>query len=751
MGCRRNADTNNNKHGVTSHIQIENRANLPNADNSISFDCNSFCISNSLNVVSYNVDGLFSKLSDVDFLSFIDQFDCVCLLETYMTDNIIPKNIFTQFLPAYFYPAIPSAGQGRASGGIIVLVKLKFKNIVSRIEHDFHSSIVLLFKNVLNGSKNDLVFISTYIHPYGSVFYNNQNENNGINLFENSFFNLHKKYLHSEFMISGDFNSRISDTQPCDELFASEKYLENINTLSFFDSNCYESMARNSQDKTTNMFGKSFIEFIAGFNLIVLNGISLKDNDSSFTFMSPTGNSVIDYFVVSDSLFHLTDKMLVLTRTESFHFPISLTLKLKDIQCVQNNHQLSTKTDYDFLKWDNEKRNQFLYKCSLNNFRSYLQLLERDICVNADKCISMFCDFLKNASTMMKKSPKGNKSLKQNMYNNKTFFDKECYEQKLILRKCLRKYKRKNNNKNKNEYTECRKKYKSFIENKKKIFNNSKISYLLNNFSNSKLFWKEIKSITLHVNNYNNIDTEQFFIYFKSIFQKDISPPPICFESNQTAYFTFDNQNESFLELNADITREEVENSLVSIKSNKSPGTDCILNEMLKSTSEDITPFLLSLFQYLFKNHVFPTEWKKSIIVPVFKKGDINSCSNFRPISLTSLLSKTYTNILNKRLTKFVERNNIIPEEQAGFREKYSTVDHIFTLYSMIYKQFSKDRKLYVAFVDYSKCFDTVNKHALFNVLEKNGIKGSILECIKSIYENVFACIKNCDEFSDFF
>ena len=246
MGCSQYADTNNNKHGVTFYNQITSRANARNEESTNLFDCNSFCISNSLNVVSFNVDGLFSKLFDVDFLSFIDKFDCVCLLETHMSDNIIPKNIFTQFLPAYFYPAHPSAVQGRASGGIIVLVKLKFKNIVSRIEHDFHSSIVLLFKNVLNGTKKDLIFISTYIHPYGSVFYNNQNDNNGINLFENSFFNLYKKYLHSEFMLSGDFNSRISDTQPCDELFNTEKYLENINTLSFFDSNCYESMTRNS-------------------------------------------------------------------------------------------------------------------------------------------------------------------------------------------------------------------------------------------------------------------------------------------------------------------------------------------------------------------------------------------------------------------------------------------------------------------------------------------------------------------------
>ena len=319
------------------------------------------------------------------------------------------------------------------------------------------------------------------------------------------------------------------------------------------------------------------------------------------------------------------------------------------------------------------------------------------------------------------------------------------------MRKCFRKYRRNKSNENKHAYTECRKKYKSFIKNKKKSFNKLKIQSILNNFNNSKLFWKDIKSITVKENNNYDIDTKDFFYYFKSVFQKDATPPSICFEPNQTPYYTFNNENESFSALNSDITREEVENSLSMIKSNKSPGTDRILNEMLKSSSLEITPFLISLFNHIFRNHIFPNEWKKSIIVPIHKKGNVNDCNNFRPISLTSLLSKTYTNILNKRLTHFVECNNILPIEQGGFREKYSTVDHIFTLYSMIHKQFSKDQKLYVAFVDYSKCFDTVNKHALFNVLEKNGITGSILESIKSIYEDVFACIKNHDEFSDFF
>ena len=105
----------------------------------------------------------------------------------------------------------------------------------------------------------------------------------------------------------------------------------------------------------------------------------------------------------------------------------------------------------------------------------------------------------------------------------------------------------------------------------------------------------------------------------------------------------------------------------------------------------------------------------------------------------------------HKRLTVFVESNNVLPIKQAGFREKHSTIDHIFTLYSMISKQLSMNRKLYVAFVDYSRCFDTVNKYAMFNILERNGIKGTLLGCIKSIYKSVHACIKNNGEFSELF
>ena len=135
--------------------------------------------------------------------------------------------------------------------------------------------------------------------------------------------------------------------------------------------------------------------------------------------------------------------------------------------------------------------------------------------------------------------------------------------------------------------------------------------------------------------------------------------------------------------------------------------------EILKHTYPYCSSFILNALNNVFKKtHTFPSEWTSSAIIPIHKKGDTNSCDNYRSIWLTSLFSKIYTAVLDKRLGVFTNTNNIIPEEQAGFREGYSTIDHIFSLYAMIQKQFTKDRKLYVCFVDYKKAFDSVNREA---------------------------------------
>ena len=76
-------------------------------------------------------------------------------------------------------------------------------------------------------------------------------------------------------------------------------------------------------------------------------------------------------------------------------------------------------------------------------------------------------------------------------------------------------------------------------------------------------------------------------------------------------------------------------------------------------------------------------------------------------------------------------------EAQAGFRKDYSTVDHIFTMHAMVSKHLKKNKKLYVAFVDFRKAFDTVKRNVLWNVLLQLGIGGNMLNTLRAMYSSV--------------
>ena len=112
---------------------------------------------------------------------------------------------------------------------------------------------------------------------------------------------------------------------------------------------------------------------------------------------------------------------------------------------------------------------------------------------------------------------------------------------------------------------------------------------------------------------------------------------------------------------------------------------------------------------------------------PLHKKGDINVADNYRGISLLNICSKLYSFVLNKRITKWIDDNEIFGEEQAGFRQERSTFDHIFTLLALIQKQLLRHIKLYVA-------FDTICRTKLWTVLHRNGLRGKIAIALQSMY-----------------
>jgi len=120
-------------------------------------------------------------------------------------------------------------------------------------------------------------------------------------------------------------------------------------------------------------------------------------------------------------------------------------------------------------------------------------------------------------------------------------------------------------------------------------------------------------------------------------------------------------------------------------KNHKSPGIDQIPAELITARDKKIRCEILKLTISIWNKEELPEEWKESIIVPIFKKGDKTNCNNYRGISLLSTTYKILSNILLPRLTPYAEE--IIGDHQRGFRRNRSTTDHIICFRKILEKK----------------------------------------------------------------
>ena len=114
---------------------------------------------------------------------------------------------------------------------------------------------------------------------------------------------------------------------------------------------------------------------------------------------------------------------------------------------------------------------------------------------------------------------------------------------------------------------------------------------------------------------------------------------------------------------------------------------------------------------------------------------------NYRPITIVSCLGKLFTAILNARLNDYTEEFMILKENQSGFRQSYSTLDNIFSIFTLFQILKSKKKKLYCAFIDFEKAFDSVWRDGLFHKLLLNNINGKMYNIIFNMYTSVKSCI----------
>ena len=113
-------------------------------------------------------------------------------------------------------------------------------------------------------------------------------------------------------------------------------------------------------------------------------------------------------------------------------------------------------------------------------------------------------------------------------------------------------------------------------------------------------------------------------------------------------------------------------------------------------------------------NGYFPEVWREGYVVPIHKKGKFDGVNNFRGITLFSTSGKSFTRILNNRLSEWASASAIYIEAQAGYRANMSTIDNIYVLHGLINHFINRGNRLYCAFVDFTKAFDYVNRDVIW-------------------------------------
>lgn len=247
---------------------------------------------------------------------------------------------------------------------------------------------------------------------------------------------------------------------------------------------------------------------------------------------------------------------------------------------------------------------------------------------------------------------------------------------------------------------------------------------------------KAIKSDLGQVITDDKLMAENFNDFFSTVgeklSEKIVIPNDILTDKKQTnSTIIFDpiSDNDLIMEIN-------------SLKNGAAGGGDDVAVNMVKRNHRYLLTPLKHLVNGVFGCGVFPAVFKNSIVIPVYKSGSKTEINNYRPIALTSTISKIIEKCIKLRLCNFLETENLLSNAQFGFRRGRNTEDAIAEVTDFIVSGFNEGLKTLAVFLDLSKAFDTVKHHILLEKLKNYGIRGSAQNLFRTYLENRTQVVK---------
>nr|CAI5832635.1 unnamed protein product [Callosobruchus analis] len=232
------------------------------------------------------------------------------------------------------------------------------------------------------------------------------------------------------------------------------------------------------------------------------------------------------------------------------------------------------------------------------------------------------------------------------------------------------------------------------------------------------------------IENDKNSISNMFVDYYSNVGSKLASK---FSRNNNYKFFSPRSLKSFFIE---DTDPKEVEFIISNLKTHKSPGTDGITTEVLKTIVTIVSTPITYLVNKIFQSGIYPSTFKIGVIKPIYRSGKKTEMTNYRPITLISSLAKVFEKVLKSRIESFLEKNKILSENQFGFKKGVSTQDAILYLTNHIYESLDKKIPTVSVFIDLAKAFDTVSHRILLNKLEHIGFRGVSFRLIESYLNN---------------
>ena len=275
------------------------------------------------------------------------------------------------------------------------------------------------------------------------------------------------------------------------------------------------------------------------------------------------------------------------------------------------------------------------------------------------------------------------------------------------------------------------KKCTEFRNNSRKLW--AMVNNIIGKTSDKRCVISKIKTENIETTN-SQIIVNSLASHFASVgayYAKNIENPNVS--TSEYLNNIQKNQRSLFLSPTSEIEVMHIINNFIT---KNSSGWDGITNNLVKNIKAAIVKPMCILINKSFLESEFPESLKLANVAPLFKSGDTQLCTNYRPILLLPVLSKIIEKVMYRRVYEFLQETGQLYQSQYGFRRKHSCEHAIQELVGSVLKGRNNNEHTAAIFLDLSKAFDSLKHDLLLQKLEIYGVRGQALDWFRSYLTN---------------